>query len=162
LTTPSGVQRIDVVSAQQMADAVERCFSDADMLVMAAAVADFSPAEPHPEKLKRGAIAGETLTLVLRKNPDILAAVAARKERRVVVGFALETTNGEAEARRKLEAKHLDLIVLNNPLERGAAFGEETNIVTLIGTDGPPERLPQLLKLDVANRILDRIRPRLG
>ncbi|MEW6511275.1 MAG: bifunctional phosphopantothenoylcysteine decarboxylase/phosphopantothenate--cysteine ligase CoaBC [Bacteroidota bacterium] len=154
LRTPRSVRRIDVQTAREMAGAVEREFPSSQLLVMAAAVADFAPAHVAEQKIKRSGTGG--LTLELTPNPDILRSVAKRKKGQIVVGFALETEHGEEHARAKLKDKQLDLIVLNNPREEGAAFGADTNIVTLISPDGEPERLPQMAKIDVAHAILSR------
>ena len=86
--------------------------------------------------------------------------LGARKRGRVVVGFAMETENGLSNARKKLTEKHLDMIVLNNLKEAGAGFGVDTNVVTLIDAEGEAEPLPKMAKLEVADRILDRIRDR--
>ncbi|HUI10919.1 MAG TPA: bifunctional phosphopantothenoylcysteine decarboxylase/phosphopantothenate--cysteine ligase CoaBC [Bacteroidota bacterium] len=162
LRTPRNVRRIDVRTAAEMAAAVTAEFTGTDLLVMAAAVADFAPVRQAAQKLKRGEAAGRNLVLELAENPDILKGVGAAKTRQVIVGFALETENGEENARRKLAAKHLDLIVLNNPLEEGAAIGGDTNVVTVIGTPGNAERLPRMAKIDVAHALLTRALPLLG
>jgi phosphopantothenoylcysteine decarboxylase/phosphopantothenate--cysteine ligase len=106
-------------------------------------------------KLKREAMPAEPV-LHLRRNPDILRMLGEKKERQVLIGFALETENGIPNALRKLKEKHLDMIVLNNPLGEGAAFGADTNVVTLITSDGKAEELPKMIKADVARVILDR------
>jgi phosphopantothenoylcysteine decarboxylase / phosphopantothenate---cysteine ligase len=161
LPTPPHVHRIDVTTAREMHEAVLPAFSTTDVLIMAAAVADFAPALPAPHKIKREAIAGDSFTIECAKNPDILRSAADRKASQVLVGFALETTNDIEHARRKLTAKGLDLIVANNPTEEGAGFGSDTNIVTLITPDGRADRLPRQTKFEIANVILDRIVPML-
>ncbi len=159
LQSPRNTRRVDVATAREMKQAVEAEFPSTDLLIMAAAVADFSPAQPAGQKLKRGTIAGERLTIEFQKNPDILQEVAQRRSRQVVVGFALETEDGVTNARAKLEAKGLDVIVLNNAGEEGAAFDAETNVVTILSADGRTEKLPKMGKFDVANEILNRVMP---
>lgn len=157
LETPRGVDRIDVTTAREMHDAVLAAFDGMDALIMAAAVADFAPSSVSTSKIKRESIAGDRWTVECTKNPDILRAAADRRQRQVMVGFALETGDEMANARRKLDAKHLDLIVMNNPNVEGSAFGSDTNVVTLLAADGTVEHVPRKPKLGVANDILDRI-----
>jgi phosphopantothenoylcysteine decarboxylase/phosphopantothenate--cysteine ligase len=159
LATPRNVRRIDVSTAAEMERAVMREFPSADLLVMAAAVADFAPVSASAQKVKRESVAGDRWAVELRRNPDILKNAGERKTHQILVGFALETEMGLANARNKLVAKHLDAIVLNNPLEEGAGFGADTNIVTLITAAGTVEQLPKMSKFDVAHRILTRIVP---
>ena len=159
LATPPGLQRIDVSTADEMMRAVMEQAPTQQLVVMAAAVADFSPDSVAPAKIKRARTAHEQPTLTLKSNPDILKALGDRKSRQVLVGFALETEDGPRNARRKLQEKHLDFIVLNNPLEEGAAFGSDTNVVTFISAQGAEEQLGRLPKADVAERLLDRLRP---
>ena len=161
LCTPRNTRRIDITTAREMAEALDTEFPNTDLLVMSAAVADFSPAHPAQSKIKRQAVAGRGMTIELEPNPDILKGLGSRKTRQVLVGFALETEDGVKNARQKLESKHLDVIVLNNPADEGAAFGSETNVVTIITADGRTDSLPKMLKFDVANEILNRIAPRL-
>src|SRR5581483_347883 len=129
LPPPPGVRAVPVETAREMARAVEAAFADATVLVMCAAVADYRPRRPLDRKLKKRAA---ELTVELERNPDILAGLARRKGRRIVVGFAAETHDVAAEARRKLAAKRLDLIVANDVTAPGAAFGGDTNVVRLI------------------------------
>lgn len=159
LPTPPGVRRLDVTTAREMARAVQEEFPRTDVLIMTAAVADFSPVHPVQDKIKREAVSGDHLTLELEKNPDILRGAGERKSRQVLVGFALETSNGLQNARQKLAAKHLDAVVLNDPTEEGAGFGTDTNIVTILMADGRVDRLPQMSKLAVAEEILNRVAP---
>lgn len=156
LATPAGVTRIDVATAQEMAEAVQG-HAAADLVLMAAAVADFAPAAPASQKLKKGTAAAEP-TLALKRTPDILAGLgAAKRTGQRLVGFAMETDNGLEEARRKLKAKNLDWIVLNNLHEPGAGFGTGTNRVTLLSAAGHEEALPVMPKPAVAEAILDRV-----
>jgi len=157
LPPPPGVRAVPVETAREMARAVEAAFADATVLVMCAAVADYRPRRPLDRKLKKRAA---ELTVELERNPDILAGLARRKGRRIVVGFAAETHDVAAEARRKLAAKRLDLIVANDVTAPGAAFGGDTNVVRLIDAAGGDETLPLLPKEAVAGRILDWIAAR--
>jgi phosphopantothenoylcysteine decarboxylase/phosphopantothenate--cysteine ligase len=159
LKTPRNTRRIDVQTTLEMQKAVEQEFSAADLVVMSAAVSDFSPAQVSQNKIKREAQANESLTIELKKNPDILKQLAAHKKHQVLVGFALETESGIENARQKLAAKRLDAVVLNDPGEEGAGFGVDTNVVTVITPDGKIERLPKMSKFDVANEILNRVAP---
>jgi phosphopantothenoylcysteine decarboxylase/phosphopantothenate--cysteine ligase len=158
LETPRNVRRIDVGTAAEMAAAVDAEFPAAAAVLMAAAVADFTPAAPAASKIKRNAEGGAP-TLLLKPNPDILAGLGARKSGKVLVGFALETDDDLAHAGAKLSAKNLDMIVLNNPRDPGAGFGTETNRVTILRPGQAPEPLPLMHKYDVAHAILDRLRP---
>lgn len=162
LPTPSAVRRIDVTTAGEMALAVEEEFPSTHLLIMTAAVADFSPSSPSTEKIKREGVAGNRMILELEKNPDILRNAGERKTSQVLVGFALETSDGVQNARQKLSAKHLDAIVLNNPMEEGAGFGTDTNVVTILTSDGAMEHLPKMSKQEVAEEILNRVVPLLS
>ncbi|MDX1546065.1 MAG: bifunctional phosphopantothenoylcysteine decarboxylase/phosphopantothenate--cysteine ligase CoaBC [Rhodothermales bacterium] len=156
LETPSGAERIDVTTAEEMHAAVQ-AHAGADLVIMTAAVADYTPADPAAHKLKKSD-GGEALTLRLRRTPDILAGLgAARRDGQILVGFAMETDDALANARRKLEAKNLDFIVLNDLHEPGAGFGTGTNRVTLLRRGGGAEVLPLMPKHDLAETLLDRI-----
>lgn len=159
LRTPRNVRRVDVATAREMASAVMAEFAAADMLVMAAAVADFAPARSAEQKIKREQKAGGPFMLELTENPDILKTAGARKTHQMIIGFALETENGVENARKKLSAKNLDVIVLNNPLAEGAGFGSDTNVVTVITASGEVERLPRMAKIDIANALFSRFAP---
>lgn len=152
---PVGVTVRDVTSTEEMRDEVGRLVGESDLLVMAAAPADYRPAERAPGKLKKS---GAARTIELVETPDILSSTRAlRREGMVVVGFALETGDLLANAARKLDAKGLDLVVLNDATEAGAGFGVDTNRVTLLSrAGGAPEVLPLMSKDDVADAILDR------
>ena len=157
LATPVGARRIDVGTAAEMAEAVWREAEEADVLLMAAAVADYRPAQPHPVKIKKGA----PLTLDLVPTVDILEGLAARRAApgrpRVVVGFAAETEALVENARAKLLAKGLDLIAANDVTEPGAGFATDTNRITLIDARGQVETLPLMSKAAVAEALLDRV-----
>ena len=154
--TPVGVSVVRVESTDEMRQAVQRELAQADVLVMAAAPADYRPAEAATSKLKK---TGQARAIELEENADILKSTRdARRDGAVVVGFALETDDLIENAKRKLDAKALDLIVLNDAKEEGAGFGVETNRVTLLARGTPePEQLPLLTKPQVADVILDRV-----
>ncbi|MEM6782556.1 MAG: bifunctional phosphopantothenoylcysteine decarboxylase/phosphopantothenate--cysteine ligase CoaBC [Bacteroidota bacterium] len=161
LATPPGVTRIDVTTADEMYAAAMQ-HGGADLVIAAAAVADYAPAEPSAHKRKKEADpaneAGEVV-LRLRRTPDILAALGAQKRKgQQLVGFALETQDGLANAQSKLQRKRLDWIVLNYANEDGAGFGTGTNRVTLLGRDGAEVALPKAEKGRIAGAILDRVR----
>jgi phosphopantothenoylcysteine decarboxylase/phosphopantothenate--cysteine ligase len=148
---PYGVAVEPVTSALQMERAMRAAAGKADVVIMAAAVADYRPAQVSSKKLKRD---GAAMTLTLTPNPDILAGLGASKPKdQQVVGFALETNDGVANARKKLAAKNADLIVLNTP---DAGIGGDTNQVTLVEARSTVE-LPETSKREVAERILDRV-----
>jgi len=163
LATPAGAERIDVATASEMRGAVLTASTKADVLVMAAAVADFTPKNPAPEKLKKGRTA--RFTLELTPTADILAEVGARRKRsrrpRVLVGFAAETGNPLAEARKKLAGKGLDLVVANDVTVPGAGFEVATNHVVLVDASAA-ETLSLMSKEDVAEAVLDRVVRLLG
>ena len=156
--TPSGVQRVDVVSAKEMFEAVRTEAPNADCIIMAAAVADFTPVNARDAKMKKDDFTGATMSIELQKTQDILAYAGDNKSRQVIVGFALETENGLQNAQKKLEKKNADMIVLNVATETGAGFGVDTNIVTLLTRSQEPRKLPKLPKEEVAHAILDATR----
>jgi phosphopantothenoylcysteine decarboxylase/phosphopantothenate--cysteine ligase len=157
LPPPPGVRVIATTTAVEMAAALRAEFARATVLVMAAAVADYRPERAIDRKLKKTAGRG---TLDLVRNPDIVSGLAAGKGRRLVVGFAAETHDLVAEARRKLRRKRLDLVVANDVTAEGAGFGSDTNVVRLLDARGLDEALPVMAKDDVAARILDWIAAR--
>lgn len=154
LETPAGVERVDVRSAEDMRRAVHERFKQSTIAIFAAAVADYRPAEPHAQKLKRGK---DGLTVRLEPNVDILAEAARDKGNRLVVGFAAETERVAENARKKLAAKNADLMVANDVTAEGAGFDVDTNVVTLFARDGRDFPLPKLPKREVADRILDEV-----
>ncbi len=156
LVCPEGVRRIDVVSTGEMHDAI-RPLGDSDVIIMVAAVADFTPVRTSSSKIKKDR---SGMSLVLEPTIDILATLGEQKSPgQTLIGFALETEEGISNARAKLEAKNLDWIVLNNPNEEGAGFGPGTNRVTILGRDGTEEPLPLMEKREVAEAILERVTP---
>ena len=151
-----GVRVIKVESAREMMEAAEREFAGADVAVMAAAVADYAPAEPALSKIKREG--GEPPVIRLVKNPDIAAALGERKRPgQTLVGFALETDHEMDNAADKMKRKHLDMIVLNSLRDKGAGFGTDTNLVTILSADGRTTRYDLKSKREVACDILDQI-----
>src|ERR1700722_14729974 len=134
LDAPAGVERVSVHSAEEMHRAVLARLSEATMVVMAAAVADYRPVAPHATKIKRASAASERLTIELEATPDILADVAKLNSQTgaSLVGFAAETDHVAEHARRKLAAKSADLIVANDVTAEGAGFDHDTNIVLLL------------------------------
>lgn len=154
LETPAGVQRIDVRTAEEMHQAVVDHFAEASVAILAAAVADYRPSQPHAEKIKKG---GAPLTISLEPTTDILAEVAKNKGNRIVVGFAAETDHVAENARKKLASKNADLIVANDVTAEGAGFDRDTNVVTLFSRDGRDLALPKMPKSEAAERILDEV-----
>lgn len=154
LETPAGVTRIDVRTAAEMLNAVEKHVAEATTAIFAAAVADYRPAEAAAHKIKK---TGGEFTLRLEPNPDILATVAREKGERLIVGFAAETDKVAENARKKLKEKDADLIVANDVTAAGAGFDVDTNVVTLFARDGRDLALPKLTKCEVADRILDEV-----
>lgn len=153
LAVPTDVERIDVVSAEDMYRAVVERFDDVDGAIMCAAVADYTPKEVSALKIKKG---DDDLRIELRRTKDIAAELGRTKGNRLLAGFALESHDGEAHARRKLHDKNFDFIVLNSLQDEGAGFGVDTNKVTFIDTEGK-ESLPLMTKREVADRIADRV-----
>lgn len=154
LEPPAGATLVQVESAEEMRDAVLRALPEATVVVKAAAVADYRPKRSLPAKIRSKQ---EGLSIELVSTPDILAEVARQKGERFVVGFAAETEAVEQQARTKLEAKGLDLIVANDVSRAGIGFDADENQVTLFDRWGGVEALPKMSKLDVAQALLDRI-----
>ena len=159
IAAPEGVRLVKVVSARDMLAAVERELDDGAgaVLVATAAVADWRPAECAAQKLKKRDMKP---CIELVRNPDILKSVRAKvggREKLKLVGFAAETDDVIAEARRKCAEKSLEFIVANDVTEAGSGFGCDTNKVTFVYPDGSARSLPQMSKRDVAERIVDEI-----
>jgi phosphopantothenoylcysteine decarboxylase/phosphopantothenate--cysteine ligase len=156
LETPRGVHRIDVGSAAQMYDAVLAHALKTHAIIMAAAVADYRPVAQSEQKIKKQS---DPLTLQLTNTQDILFSLGQKKRKNtVLVGFALETENELANAREKLNKKNLDFIVLNSLKDKGAGFGGDTNVVTIVPKRGKAEKLPLMSKFDIGNEILNRLK----
>jgi phosphopantothenoylcysteine decarboxylase/phosphopantothenate--cysteine ligase len=159
---PMGVNLVQAERAEDMLNAVMSLLPETDVLISAAAIADFRPVTTHERKLKKGA--GEEIRL--ERTPDVLKAVGERRQElgqpKLVVGFAAETDDLIANARAKMEKKNLDMIVANDVTAPDAGFGVDTNRVLIITRDGAVDRLPLMSKEDVAFNILHRIRGLLG
>ena len=152
------IQRID--STAELLAAVASALPEADVLIMAAAPADFRLASASPTKRPRRE---GTITLELEPTPDILDATRhLRKPGGLMVGFALETGDAERKGREKLTRKALDLIVVNDALEPGAGFEVNTNRVTILSSDGGRQEIPLADKAVIAHAILDAVEARLG
>ena len=147
---------VPVQSAAEMCEAAVNAFPHADMAILCAAVADFTPCHTADKKIKKQP--GQTeMTIELTTTTDIAAALGGVKGERQLIGFALETHDEQANALRKLQSKNLDMIVLNSLQDKGAGFGVDTNKVTLLYADGTKKDLPLLLKQEVADVIIDSI-----
>ena len=154
LEVPTGVERIDVRTAEEMHRAVLDKVANCSIAIFAAAVSDYRPTEPNGQKIKRSS---DSFTLSLEPTPDILASVAGNKGERFIVGFAAETEQVAENARKKLASKNADLIVANDVSAEGAGFDLDTNIVTLFARDGRDLAFPRMSKSEVAERILDEV-----
>jgi phosphopantothenoylcysteine decarboxylase/phosphopantothenate--cysteine ligase len=155
LPAPAGVELVPVRSAGEMRDAVLERLPRATAVIGAAAVSDYRPAAMAGSKLKKGP---EKQTLELVRTPDVLTAVSAAKGERIVVGFAAETEDLLTNARTKLEAKGLDLVVANDVTAEGSGFGGEMNAAVLLRRDGSRLDVPRTSKRELAERILDELR----
>jgi phosphopantothenoylcysteine decarboxylase/phosphopantothenate--cysteine ligase len=157
---PDELTTVKAETVEEMSKCVAKSLPWADVLVMAAAPADFRPAEKAKTKIKKGRGATK---IDLELTEDILTStISKRKKNSLVVGFALETGDGVRNAREKLKSKDLDLVVLNDATEPGAGFGVDTNRVTLIDRAGIEEELPVMAKTDLAEVLLDRIEEKLN
>jgi phosphopantothenoylcysteine decarboxylase/phosphopantothenate--cysteine ligase len=153
LPAPEGVDWVPVRTTQQMRDAVIDRAAQATIIIKAAAVADYRPAMPRTQKIKRS---GERLTLELEPTPDILAELGRVKSSQVLIGFAAETENVTASARAKLTRKNADMIVANDVTQAGAGFDTDTNVVTIFLRDNREIALSKMTKAEVAEKILDQ------
>ena len=154
LTPPMGVNTVKIISAADMAQAVKECAGEQDIIIKAAAVADYRPKYTSDEKMKKK---DEDMCIELERTQDILGFLGAhKKEGQFLCGFSMETENMIENSRKKLEKKNLDLIVANNLKEQGAGFGTDTNIVTLLSKEDTIQ-LPIMSKEEVADRLLDYI-----
>lgn len=154
LPAPTEVRCVRVRSAEEMRSQVLRHFSAATVVIKAAAVADFKPASRSGQKLKKGQ-APQRLSLV--PTPDILAELSSRKHSQILVGFAAETERVLENARRKLAAKNLDLLVVNDVTQEGAGFDGDTNVVTMLAAEGSEISLGKRSKREIAHAILDQV-----
>ena len=153
IEAPQGVKLVPFTTTQELLDRASELAQEQDMLIQAAAPADYRAKEVAPQKIKKQG--GEPMTFTLVENPDVAATLGkAKRSGQVFVGFAAETNDVLAHARDKLARKNLDMIVANDVTRPGAGFDVDTNIVTLITKDGQ-EALPMMSKAEVAQRILD-------
>ena len=154
IEVPQGVKLVPFTTTQELLDRASELAQEQDLLIQAAAPADYRAKEVAPQKIKKQG--GEPMTFTLGENPDVAATLGkAKRSGQVFVGFAAETNDVLAHARDKLARKNLDMIVANDVTRPGAGFDVDTNIVTLITKDGQ-EALPMMSKAEVAQRILDR------
>ena len=154
LSPPAGVETLSVVSAQQMCDAMVSCYEGTDVVIKAAAVADYRPLRRQTQKIKKK---NSSVSLELEKTTDILAELGRRKNKQILVGFAAETEKLIEHATAKLISKNLDMIVANDVMAPGAGFDVDTNIVRFLYPDGRVEQLELMTKMEVAEQLLDRI-----
>jgi phosphopantothenoylcysteine decarboxylase / phosphopantothenate---cysteine ligase len=155
LPAPRGIELINVSSAVEMRDAVMSHLGRATIVIKSAAVADYRPAVRSDSKIKKKA---GPLSLELERNPDIIAEVGKKKGKRIVVGFAMESENLIKYARDKMHDKNMDFIVANDLTQEGAGFQTDTNIIRIIDRNGGEVSLPIMDKMEVADRILDRVK----
>lgn len=153
LAAPPNVRVVNVETTNEMLEACLADYGDVDIVIKAAAVADYRPRDVADQKIKKKT--DDALTVVMDKNPDILKTLGAKKEQQVLVGFAAETQNLLANAREKVVKKNLDMIVANDVTAAGAGFNSDTNIVKFLFANGDVRELEQMPKVDVANKILD-------
>ncbi len=153
LPVPAGVQLVPVTSTEELAERVTAAFASTDILIMAAAVADYRPVQPADQKMKKPANHAN-LTLELTETPDILKQLATQKTHQFVVGFAAETQDLMVNAQRKLTTKHVDLLVANDVSQPGVGFNGETNQVTLLQPNQAPVKTALTSKLAIARTIL--------
>lgn len=154
LTPPPGVKTVQVVSAQEMQQEVLKLFDEQDIVIKAAAVADYRPAAFQEQKIKK---TGQGLILELVQNPDILKSLGEKKTHQFIVGFAAETQNIIENGLAKMRKKKTDMLVVNDVTAEGAGFGSDTNIVSILFPDGQRMDLPQMSKLEVAKRLVQII-----
>lgn len=154
LPEPSGVETVHIDTARQMQSEVLARFTDADAVIMSAAVADYRPKTVAAEKIKKS---DDELVLHLERNPDILFDLGQRKTRQLLVGFAAETCRVEEYAKRKLVKKNLDFIVANDVSQSDAGFGVDTNRIKLFAKDGTMTEYPLMSKKELAGIILDHM-----
>lgn len=159
LPRPPGPDLVEVETAGEMLAALETALTDADILLMAAAVGDFEPARASDSKIKKTHGAGKGFELALRAGPDLLLETRAFRERKGIftLGFALETEDLLARGREKLERKGMHLVAVNSAVEPGAGFESETNRIMLIDRSGAVEELPLAKKTELADELLDRV-----
>ena len=155
LIASKSIDRIDVVSAEDMYNAVHNNYKEADIIIMAAAVSDYTPEEVHENKIKKNT---ETLEISLKPTKDILSSIGAVKsDKQLLIGFAVETNDEEANATAKLMRKKLDFIVLNSLNDKGAGFNHDTNKITIIDKNNKVDKYELKSKSEVATDIFNKI-----
>ena len=155
LAIPANVKGVKVETTNEMLEAVMEAYGKMDVVIKAAAVADYRPRDVADQKIKKKT--DDALTVVMDKNPDILKELGARKAHQVLVGFAAETQNLLDNAREKIVKKNLDMIVANDVTAAGAGFNTDTNIVKFLYPSGEVRSLEQMAKTEVANLLLDAV-----
>lgn len=161
LKAPLGIKMVKVRTAREMHEACMEHYTDSDAVIMAAAVADFTPGKPHGKKIKKEQ-KNTSLTVKLIPTKDILLAMGQKKKSQILVGFALETDNEEANAMNKLQSKNLDMIVLNSLNDPGAGFSHNTNKITIIDNKKRISRYPLKSKKEAAADIIDALEKTMG
>lgn len=155
LEAPGNVQIINVETTAEMMKACLDVYDDLDLVIKAAAVADYRPREVAEQKIKKAN--DDALCIVMDKNPDILKTLGERKKQQILVGFAAETQNLIANAKEKITKKNLDMIVANDVTMPGAGFNSDTNIVKFLFADGSVKELDKMTKTEVARELLDTV-----
>ena len=156
LTPPANVEVINVETTREMMNAVLAKYAEMDIVIKAAAVADYCPHEVAEQKIKKAT--DDALTIVLDKNPDILKKLGELKTRQFLVGFAAETQNLLANATEKIKKKNLDMIVANDVTVAGAGFNYDTNVVKFLFPNGEVKSLDKMSKLEVAQALLNEVK----
>ena len=156
LNPPPNVEIVNVETTREMMDAVLAKYAEMDIVIKAAAVADYCPHEVAEQKIKKAT--DDALTIVLDKNPDILKKLGELKTKQFLVGFAAETQNLLANATEKIKKKNLDMIVANDVTMAGAGFNYDTNVVKFLFPDGEVKNLEKMSKLEVAQVLLDEVK----
>ncbi len=156
LTPPANVEVINVETTREMMNAVLAKYDEMDIVIKAAAVADYCPHEVAEQKIKKAT--DDALTIVLDKNPDILKKLGELKTRQFLVGFAAETQNLLANATEKIKKKNLDMIVANDVTIAGAGFNYDTNVVKFLFPNGEVKSLEKMSKLEVAQALLNEVK----
>ncbi|MDQ0227659.1 bifunctional phosphopantothenoylcysteine decarboxylase/phosphopantothenate--cysteine ligase CoaBC [Metabacillus niabensis] len=154
IAPPETVTTVRIETAQEMFDEVLKRYNDAEVVIKSAAVADYRPAKQYTQKMKKQST---QLVIEMERTNDILKELGRQKTHQLLVGFAAETNNLEEYAKKKIETKNLDLIVANNILSKGAGFGTDTNIVTMIDRELNKTELPLMSKIQVAKKLLDKV-----
>ncbi|MCP4581194.1 MAG: bifunctional phosphopantothenoylcysteine decarboxylase/phosphopantothenate--cysteine ligase CoaBC [candidate division Zixibacteria bacterium] len=154
ITPPSGVELVNIETADQMLKAIEAKYKYIDVVIMTAAVADYKPKIYSRQKIKK---TKSDQNMLMTKNPDIISTLAKRRGRKILVGFALETQNLKAAAQKKMLEKKLDMIVANNPTLKGVEFGSDCNKASIFVKGKRATDLPTMTKSDLAGKILDEV-----